>query len=174
LRQRRHTATRKHSVPHSTHCRGPACQRPGIRTARICRRARRGQRHADLLRDFEWKTPVASWWLTRTGSLRVDKLIVLEHAPMAWEADVAKLKTPILIIQGDADIIDPGHTLAMFRLLGGGVMGGQGKPLPESRLAILPGTSHTAIMGRTGLLRALIEPFLNGETPRGWFEPQAK
>ena len=104
----------------------------------------------------------------------VDKLIALEHEPMAWEADVARLKTPILIIQGDADIVDHAHTLAMFRLLGGGVMGDQGKPLPQSRLAILPATSHTAIMGQTELLRALIEPFLNGETPRGWFEPQAK
>lgn len=103
----------------------------------------------------------------------VDKLIALEHEPMAWEADVAKLKTPILIIQGDADIVDHGHTLAMFRLLGGGVMGDQGKPLPGSRLAILPGTSHTAIMGQGALLDALIEPFLDGETPKGWFEPQA-
>lgn len=99
----------------------------------------------------------------------VDKLIALEHEPMAWEADVAKLKTPILIIQGDADIVDHAHTLKMFRLLGGEVMGDQGKPLPASRLAILPATSHTAIMGQTELLRALIEPFLDGETPKGWF-----
>lgn len=99
----------------------------------------------------------------------VGKLIALEHEPMAWEADVAKLKTPILIIQGDADIVDHEHTLAMFRLLGGGVMGDQGKPLPESRLAILPATSHTAIMGQVELLHALIEPFLDGETPKGWF-----
>ncbi len=99
----------------------------------------------------------------------VDKLIALEHGPMAWEADVAKLKTPILIIQGDSDIVDHEHTLAMFRLLGGGVMGDQGKPLPDSRLAILPATSHTAIMGQTELLRLLIEPFLDGETPKGWF-----
>lgn len=100
----------------------------------------------------------------------VDKLIALEHEPMAWEADVAKLKTPILIIQGDADIVDHEHTLAMFRLLGGGVMGDQGKPLPESRLAILPATSHTAIMAQTELLRLLIEPFLDGKTPKGWFD----
>ena len=99
----------------------------------------------------------------------VEKLIALEHEPMAWEADVTKVTTPILIIQGDADIIDPQHTLKMFQLLGGGVMGDQGKPLPESRLAILPGTSHTALMGQTELLRALMEPFFNGETPKGWF-----
>lgn len=100
----------------------------------------------------------------------VDKLIALEHEPMAWEADVAKLTTPILIVQGDADIVDHEHTLAMFRLLGGGVMGDQGEALPESRLAILPATSHTAIMGQTELLRLLIEPFLDGETPKGWFD----
>lgn len=100
----------------------------------------------------------------------VDKLIALEHEPMAWEADVAALETPVLIIQGDADIVDHGHTLAMFRLLGGGVMGDQGKPLPDSRLAILPGTSHTAIMGQTELLRLLVEPFFNEETPKGWFD----
>lgn len=100
----------------------------------------------------------------------VDKLIALEHEPMAWEDDVAALETPILIIQGDADIVDHAHTLEMFRLLGGGAMGDQGKPLPESRVAILPGTSHTAIMGQTELLRLLIEPFLDGRTPKGWFD----
>lgn len=100
----------------------------------------------------------------------VDKLIALEREPMAWEAEVAKLKTPILIIQGDADIVDHEHTLAMFKLLGGGAMGDQGKPLPASRLAILPATSHTAIMGQTELLRAFIEPFLDEETPKGWFD----
>lgn len=104
----------------------------------------------------------------------VDKLIVLEHEPMAWEADVAKLKAPVLIIQGDADIVDHAHTLAMFRLLGGGVMGDQGKPLPQSRLAILPATSHTAIMGQSALLHALIESFLKDETPKGWFEQQVQ
>jgi len=104
----------------------------------------------------------------------VDKLIALEHGPIAWEADVAKLKTPVLIVQGDADIVDHEHTLTMFRLLGGGVMGDQGKPLPEARLAILPATSHSAIMGQAELLRALIEPFLNGDRPQGWFEPQTK
>ncbi|GGA57336.1 alpha/beta fold hydrolase [Pelagibacterium lentulum] len=100
----------------------------------------------------------------------VDKLIALEHQPMAWEDDVAALETPILVIQGDADIIDHEHTLTMFRLLGGGVMGDQGDPLPKSRLAILPGTSHTAVLGQTDLLRLLIEPFLDGETPKGWFD----
>jgi pimeloyl-ACP methyl ester carboxylesterase len=98
------------------------------------------------------------------------KMIALEHEPMAWEEDVKKLKTPVLIIAGDADVATLEHTVAMFRLLGGGVMGDMGKPLPESRLAILPATSHTAVISQPELLIAFIEPFLKGETPRGFFE----
>ena len=62
------------------------------------------------------------------------------------------------------------HNVAMFRLLGGGAMGDMGKPLAASRLAILPGSSHTAVIGQADLLLAFIEPFLKGETPRGMFE----
>jgi len=100
----------------------------------------------------------------------VTKLIALEHEPMAWEADVRKLKTPILIISGDADVVTLEHSVALFRLLGGGVMGDMGKPLPASRLAILPATAHTAVVGQTDLLMGLIGPFLKGETPKGFFE----
>ena len=35
-------------------------------------------------------------------------------------------------------------------------MGDMGKPLPASRLAILPATSHTAVIGQTDLLHAFI------------------
>ncbi len=97
------------------------------------------------------------------------KLIALEKEPMAWEADVKALKTPVLIIAGDADVSTLEHNVAMFRLLGGGVMGDMGKPLPASRLAILPATSHTAVITQPALLHAFIEPFLKGETPVGMF-----
>ena len=100
----------------------------------------------------------------------VEKLIALEHQPMAWEADVRKLDVPVLLIAGDADVVTLEHTVALFRLLGGGVMGDMGVPLPESRLAILPATAHTAVITQTGLLHALIEPFLKGETPKGMME----
>lgn len=95
----------------------------------------------------------------------VEKLIALEHEPMAWEEDVRKLETPVLIIAGDADVSTLEHNVALFRLLGGGVMGDMGQPLPASRLAILPATSHTAVITQPELLKALIEPFLEGETP---------
>jgi len=98
-----------------------------------------------------------------------EKLIALEKEPMAWEDDLKKLKTPVLIIAGDADVATLEHTISMFRLLGGGIMGDMGKPLPESRLAVMPATSHTAVITQVELLHAFIEPFLKGETPKGFF-----
>lgn len=99
------------------------------------------------------------------------KLIALEKEPMAWEADVKALKTPVLIIAGDADVATLEHSVAMFRLLGGGAMGDMGKPLAPSRLAVMPATSHTAVISQPDLLMAFITPFLEGETPKGFFEP---
>jgi len=98
------------------------------------------------------------------------KLIQLEKEPMAWEADVRKLKTPMLIISGDADVTTLEHTVSLFRLLGGGEAGDMGKPLSASRLAVLPATSHTAVITQSNLLLAFIEPFLKGEAPKSMFE----
>jgi len=100
----------------------------------------------------------------------VEKLIALEHEPMAWAAAVRQLAMPVLVIAGDADVVTLEHSVALFRLLGGGVMGDMGQPLPASRLAILPATSHTAVIGQVDLLMLLIEPFLAGEVPKGFFE----
>ena len=98
------------------------------------------------------------------------KLIQLEKEPMAWEAEVKALKTPVLIISGDADVATLEHSVKLFRLLGGGAFGDMGKPLPASRLAVLPATSHTAVITQSELLLALIEPFLKGQTPKSMFE----
>ena len=100
----------------------------------------------------------------------VEKLIALEKEPMQWEAEVAAMTTPVLIITGDADVATLEHSVAMFRLLGGGGMGDMGEPLPASRLAVLPATSHTAVISQPDLLHAFIEPFLKGEAPKGFFE----
>ena len=99
----------------------------------------------------------------------VEKLIQLEKEPMAWGNDVRALKAPVLIIAGDADVVTLEHAVAMFKLLGGGAMGDMGKPLAASRLAILPATSHTAVITQVDALLGFIEPFLKGETPKGFF-----
>ena len=100
------------------------------------------------------------------------KLIALEKEPMAWEDEVKALKVPVLIIAGDADVATLEHNVKLLRLLGGGAMGDDmgTKPLPASRLAIMPATKHTAVITQPDLLLAFIEPFLKGVTPMGMFE----
>ena len=100
----------------------------------------------------------------------VRKLIALEKEPMSWGEDVKRVKTPVLLIGGDADGYTLEHMVSLFHLLGGGVMGDMGKPLPASRLAILPATSHTAVITQIDALMGFIEPFLKGETPKGFFQ----
>lgn len=95
----------------------------------------------------------------------VEKLIALEHEPLGWAEEVKTITAPVLVISGDADIATLDHTVELFRLLGGGVMGDMGEPLPDARLAILPASSHTAVIGQIEMLHAVIEPFLKDETP---------
>ena len=99
----------------------------------------------------------------------VEKLIALEKEPMSWEADVKLLKAPVLLITGDADVVTLEHSVALFRLVGGGAMGDMGKPLSTSRLAVLPATSHTAVINQAEVLHTFIEQFLTGVTPKGMF-----
>jgi pimeloyl-ACP methyl ester carboxylesterase len=98
----------------------------------------------------------------------VDRMIALEHQPMDWEAGVKTIKSPVLIIAGDSDVVTLEHEVAFFKLLGGGVMGDMGAPLAASRLAILPATAHTAVINQPELLHLVIEPFLQGETPKSF------
>lgn len=63
----------------------------------------------------------------------VEKLIALEHEPMAWEEDVKALKTPVLITTGDADVTTLEHSVSIFRLRVGGIMGDMGANRYRSR-----------------------------------------
>jgi hypothetical protein len=49
---------------------------------------------------------------------------------------------------------------------GGGVPGDLAD-LPNSRLALLPGTTHTAVLQRADLLLAIIPAFLDAPMPEG-------
>lgn len=63
---------------------------------------------------------------------------------------IRAIAAPALLIIGDSDIVRPEHAVELLRLLGGGVPGDL-TGLPTSRLAILPGTSHTGSWsGSTG------------------------
>jgi pimeloyl-ACP methyl ester carboxylesterase len=92
----------------------------------------------------------------------VDKVKRLDGDLPEWPADrIAAIGAPVMLVLGDADIIRPEHIVEMFRLLGGGVPGDL-TGLPQSRLVILPGTTHTSIPQRAEWLAPMIDEFLAG------------
>jgi pimeloyl-ACP methyl ester carboxylesterase len=78
---------------------------------------------------------------------------------------IRAIKAPTLLIIGDSDLVRPEHAVEMFRLLGGGVFGDTLAGLPNSQLAVLPGTSHVTVVNRADLLLAIIPPFLDAPMP---------
>jgi pimeloyl-ACP methyl ester carboxylesterase len=80
--------------------------------------------------------------------------------------DIAAIKAPTLLIIGDSDLVRPEHAVEMFRLLGGGVFGDTPAGLPNSQLAIIPGSSHVTVVFRTEALLAIIPPFLDAPLPQ--------
>lgn len=82
-------------------------------------------------------------------------------------AQVRSIRAPALLIIGDGDIVQPEHTVQMFRLLGGGVPADV-QALPNSRLAVLPGTTHVTLIGRGAWLVEMVNEFLDApERDRG-------
>ncbi|MFI9403958.1 alpha/beta fold hydrolase [Nocardia sp. NPDC052316] len=85
-----------------------------------------------------------------------------QNASPVFAADaVRQSKIPTLTVIGDSDIIRPEHAVEMFRLFGGGVMGDSPAGLPDSQLAILPGTSHITLVHRPELLLPMVPAFLD-------------
>ena len=96
----------------------------------------------------------------------VEKLTQLDTTPFAWpEQDIRKIAAPTLIVLGDSDGVRLEHAVELFRLRGGGVMGDLAG-MPESQLAVLPGTAHFVppgfgLLDRAPWLLAMILPFLD-------------
>lgn len=83
-------------------------------------------------------------------------------------ADFARIKAPVLIAAGDADSMSPHHLVEMFEMLGGGQgdAGWDGSgPVSNSRLMILPGTTHYDSF-MSPLLVAAVTAFLDEPLPR--------
>jgi pimeloyl-ACP methyl ester carboxylesterase len=102
----------------------------------------------------------------------VEKLKQLDTTPFAWpEEDIRAIGAPTLIVVGDSDVVRLEHAVEFFRLRGGGVMGDLAG-LPQSQLAVLPGTAHfvppgSGLLDRADWLLATIPPFLDAPRPEG-------
>lgn len=81
-----------------------------------------------------------------------------------WSADVAKLKMPVMLSFGDADMIRPEHEVKFYQLLGGGLKdaGWNRENMPRNRLAVVPDMTHYEAFGSTRVA-ATVLPFLNGQ-----------
>jgi pimeloyl-ACP methyl ester carboxylesterase len=96
----------------------------------------------------------------------VEKMTALDSTPFAWpEEDIRAIAAPTLIVLGDSDGVTLEHAVEFFKLRGGGVMGDLAG-LPESQLAVLPGTSHfvppgSGMLDRADWLVAMIRRFLD-------------
>lgn len=92
----------------------------------------------------------------------VKKVISIDLEPYDWSNDVKNIQTPIFMVIGDADGVRYEHALELFRAKGGGKMGDI-HGLPQSRLAILPGTTHIGMMQKTDWLIPMITDFLDSD-----------
>ena len=82
-----------------------------------------------------------------------------------WSGEVAKLKMPVMLMYGDADMVRPEHEVKFYQLLGGGLKdaGWNRENLPTNRLAIVPDVTHYE-SGASPRVAETILPFLNGQT----------
>lgn len=100
----------------------------------------------------------------------VEKLKQLDTTDFAWpEEDIRAIAAPTLIVLGDSDDVRLEHAVELFKLRGGGVMGDLAG-MPDSQLAVLPGTSHfvppgSGLLDRAEWLLAMIPPFLDAPMP---------
>ena len=92
----------------------------------------------------------------------INKVKRKDLEPYDWSKDVKKIQAPIFMAIGDADGVRYEHALELFRAKGGGKIG-EFHGLPESRLAIVPGTSHIGMMQRTDWLIPMITDFLDSD-----------
>ncbi len=84
-----------------------------------------------------------------------------------WSAGVSRLALPTMIVVGDADAVRPTHAVQFFELVGGGQRdaGWDGSGMPNSRLAVLPATTHYNIID-SPLLAPIITAFLDAPMPQ--------
>lgn len=65
--------------------------------------------------------------------------------------ELAEVSVPVLVVTADDDIVRLEHTLELYRAI------------PNSELAVVPGTSHALIFEKPGLINHLVLDFLQGD-----------
>ena len=96
----------------------------------------------------------------------VKRVIAMELKPYDFGADRLKAtKAPFLFIHGDADGVRLDHIAEMFRLKGDEIHGDL-RPRSESRLAVLPDTTHVTLMEKANAIIPMVNDFLDAKLQR--------
>jgi pimeloyl-ACP methyl ester carboxylesterase len=84
----------------------------------------------------------------------LQKMIRMWHEePDITLSELAGVRAPTLVMQGDDDIVEVEHSAALAATL------------PDAQLAVVPGTSHIAVMEKPNLVNRLILDFLSDQQP---------
>ena len=75
------------------------------------------------------------------------------------DSNIAKIKSPVLLIAGDNDGVDKVELARTYQLLGGNIIGDM-NPMPKSQLAIVPAQAHVSLMMQTKIIAGYLESFL--------------
>jgi pimeloyl-ACP methyl ester carboxylesterase len=94
----------------------------------------------------------------------VKRAISMDLKPYDFGADKLRAtKAPMFFVHGDADGVRLAHIAEMFRLKGGEIFGDL-QPRSESRLAILPATTHVTLMQKSKTIIPMINDFLDAKS----------
>jgi pimeloyl-ACP methyl ester carboxylesterase len=121
---------------------------------------------ADMMDGTPWKASYDSVAPNKSDFPKlVAKIKTLDTQFAGWSpAEIQAIKTPMMLIVGDADAVRLEHVVEFFHLLGGGVEGDL-HPIPAAQLAVLPGTNHQLIVSRTDWLASMTDAFLDAAPP---------
>lgn len=93
----------------------------------------------------------------------VKRLIQMDLEPYDFGADKLKAtKAPIFFIHGDSDGVRLDHIAEMYRLKSDEIFGDM-RPRGESRLAVLPNTTHITLMNKLDVIVPMVNDFLDAE-----------
>jgi len=93
----------------------------------------------------------------------VKRVIAMDLKPYNFGADRLKAtKAPFFFIHGDADGVRLDHIAEMFRAKGDEIMGDL-RPRSESRLAVLPNTTHVSLSEQSKTIVPMVNDFLDAK-----------
>jgi pimeloyl-ACP methyl ester carboxylesterase len=96
----------------------------------------------------------------------VKRVIAIDLKPYDFGADKLKgTRAPFLFIHGDADGVRLDHISEMFRLKGDEIFGDL-RSRSESRLAVLPNTTHITLMEKGNAIIPVVNDFLDAKSQK--------